>query len=166
MSKSVENRDRAMSGKTMLVATDYSSASDHALQHASSLASCMDAKLLIVHVSELEPYPVGELVDEKPRPDPKELERLNAFVPKDLNVCYEHQLLYGSPGSSEITKPAEVLVRFARERHVDMIVLGSHAKTGLRHLFMGSVAESVIRQADCPVLTIRQPENETQRAME
>ena len=60
------------------------------------------------------------------------------------------------PGSVKITKPADVIVQFANAHNVDMIVLGTHGRTGLLHLLMGSVAESVMRQADCPVITIRQ----------
>ena len=157
-----------MSGKKMLFATDYSQASDYALRYATWLASCscMQARLLIVHVSELEPYPVGESSVVEPQPNPQELERLKAVVPKDPGVRYEHHLLHGSPGSAEITKPAEVILRFAQEEHVDIIVLGTHGRSGLSHLLMGSVAESVIRHADCPVVTIRQPKEAKQRGTE
>lgn len=78
-------------------------------------------------------------------------------VPLNASVNCVHQLLYGEPGSVEITKPAEVIVKFAQEQDVDAIVLGTHGRSGLSHLLMGSVAEAVVRHADCPVVTIRQP---------
>ena len=145
-----------MATKKILYATDYSAGSMHALQFASWLAHCTGSKLLIVHVSELEQYPVGELFNEQPEPDGQELVRLKSVLPDDRTIACEHHLLYGEPGSVSITKPAEVIVEFANTHSVDMIVLGTHGRAGLLHLLMGSVAESVMRQARCPVITIRQ----------
>jgi hypothetical protein len=54
-----------------------------------------------------------------------------------------------------VGKPAEAIVRVAREAGVDLIVMGTHGRTGLRHLLLGSVAEAVIRQVRCPVTTVR-----------
>lgn len=51
--------------------------------------------------------------------------------------------------------PADEIVRYAQEQSIDLIVLGTHGRTGLSHVLMGSVAERVLRQATCPVLTIR-----------
>ena len=56
--------------------------------------------------------------------------------------------------------PFEEIVRFAREKDIDLIVMGTHGHTGLAHLFLGSVAEKVVRRAPCPVLTVRHPEHE------
>ncbi len=57
---------------------------------------------------------------------------------------------------SQIGSPWEEIVRAARE--YDLVVMGTHGRTGLRHLFLGSVAEKVVRHAPCPVLTVRLPE--------
>ncbi len=54
-----------------------------------------------------------------------------------------------------VGKPAEEILRVAREEGVDLIVMGTHGHTGLRHLLLGSVAEEVTRHAPCPVFTIR-----------
>jgi universal stress protein A len=148
-----------MAAKQILYATDYSPASLHALQFATWLAHCTGSKLLIVHVSDSEQYPVGELFNEQPEPDGQELTKLKAVVPDDPTIACEHYLLYGEPGSAKTTKPADVIVRFANTHKVDMIVLGTHGRTGLLHLLMGSVAESVIRHACCPVISIRQAKN-------
>ena len=51
---------------------------------------------------------------------------------------------------------ADTNVEYAADQHVDLIVMGTHGRTGLAHLFMGSVAEHVVRTAPCPVLTVRQ----------
>ena len=139
----------------ILFATDYSAASRHALQFATSLARDTGAVMLIVHVTDRELYPVGELFDEEPKPDPAEMHDLKAVVPRDSEVPYEHRLLYGEPGSVENVDPAAVIVKFASEEPVDAIVLGTHGRSGLRHLLMGSVAETVVRTATCPVVTVK-----------
>jgi nucleotide-binding universal stress UspA family protein len=53
--------------------------------------------------------------------------------------------------------PAQVIVQFARERGCSLIVMGTHGRTGLERLLMGSVAEQVVRKAPCPVLTVKTP---------
>jgi universal stress protein A len=145
-----------MSGKKILFATDYSEASEHAFQHATWLTQCTQAQLCIVHVSEREQYPVGELFDEEPEPNQKELERLQSILPEDSSISCEHRLLYGEAGSAEITKPFKVIVDFAKKENVDMIVLGTHGRSGVGHFLIGSVAESVVGHAHCPVVTVRQ----------
>lgn len=149
-----------MSLKTILFATDYSSPSRKALEVATSMASDSGAKLLICHVSELEPYPVGEPAPEQLPSNPAELKKLKSVVPLSGEITHEHHLLYGEPGSAEITKPADVIVKFAKENKVDMIVLGTHGRTGLSHALMGSVAEGVIRHAECPVTSVRRGKSE------
>ncbi len=144
-----------MSGKKILFATDFSEGSRHALQYAAWLAKCTGGHLYIVHVSEHEQYPVGELFDEEPQSDPNELEQLQQVVPSD-EIDYEHRVLYGEPGSAEVTKPAQVLVDFADREKIDLIILGTHGRSGFGHLLMGSVAESVVRHAHCPVVAVRE----------
>lgn len=141
--------------KIFLFATDYSEGSETVLKLATTLARQEDAKLLIAHVTMLEPTPVGEHFDEDPQPNPVEMQRLKAVVPQDPDVPFEHRLLYGEPGSVEVTKPADEILKLAKQENVDMIVLGTHGRSGLMHLLMGSVAESVIRRAPCAVVSIR-----------
>jgi nucleotide-binding universal stress UspA family protein len=150
--------EKMASGK-IVFATDYSRASELALEYASRLAMSGNSRLLIVHVSERELYPVGEECCEEAEPSQRELDRLRRVAPPDAGVPYEHHLLYGEPGSAEITKPASVIAEFAKQRDADLIVVGTHGRTGLSHLLMGSVAESLIRHSDCPVMTIRQPKS-------
>ena len=138
-----------MPSEKILYATDYSEESGYALSVASSWAHATGAGLLIVHVSQYEPYPVGELFDEESKPSPIDLEPLQEVVPTDLEVPYEHRLVYG--------EPAEEIIKLAREENVALIVIGTRGTTGLTHLLTGSVAEAVIRQAPCPVVAVRQP---------
>jgi nucleotide-binding universal stress UspA family protein len=60
--------------------------------------------------------------------------------------------------------PADEIVKYAQAETIDLIVLGTHGRPGVAHLFMGSVAEKVVRTAPCPVLTLRHPEREFVRA--
>jgi nucleotide-binding universal stress UspA family protein len=75
------------------------------------------------------------------------MELLNAYTAPSPRVTIEHRLLEGSA--------ATVITETASETGADMIVMGTHGRTGLSRLMMGSVAEEVLRRAPCPVLTIR-----------
>lgn len=74
---------------------------------------------------------------------------LERIVPPDPTVKFEHHLVTGDPASA--------VVRLAEEENVDLIVMGTHGRTGLRRLLMGSVAEAIVRRAKCAVLTLKQP---------
>ncbi len=145
-----------MPTRKVLFATDYSELSDAVLDFAATLARSLDGLLMIVHVSDAELHPVGERFDDEPRPDPNELARLRAVVPPGQGLRYEHRLLHGDPGS-QTTKPADVIVRVAEEEQVDLIVLGTHGRSGLSRTLMGSVAESVLRNARCGVIVVKPP---------
>ncbi len=141
-----------MHAKKILFPTDFSPASAAALGYASSLARDAGAKLLIVHVEEAPlAYGAGELYYEPVdvvRPGLEQtLQRVRPTLPE---VDCEHHLLLGGP--------AQELVGLAEREKVDLIVMGTHGRTGLSRLLMGSVAEEVVRRAPCPVFTLRQPE--------
>lgn len=134
----------------ILFPTDFSSASNAGLAHATALARDSGAMLIILHVEEPAPAYVGELYYGMAEPDHAELKRmLDKVVPPDTNVRYEHRMFIGDP--------ADVIVETAEKEHTDLIVLGTHGRTGLRRLLMGSVAEAVVRRSSCPVLTFREP---------
>ncbi len=78
-------------------------------------------------------------------PNPEVSKMLEAIMPPDKNVKYEHQLVMGMA--------ADDIVRVAEEQNADLIVIGTHGRTGLKRVLMGSVAEAVMRCATCPVLT-------------
>jgi nucleotide-binding universal stress UspA family protein len=137
--------------KKILFPTDFSSCSDAPLAYATVLARDTGATLLIVHVEEPPlAYGGGEMYYGTPEPDYAGLERMLANVrPTDPAVPCERRLVSGSP--------AETIVELAAAEDVDLIVMGTHGRTGLRRLLMGSVAEAVIREAPCPVLVYRAP---------
>lgn len=139
-----------MKQNTIVFPTDFSHASDAVLFHAESLARQQDAELLIVHVEEPPlAYGGGELYYGIPEPSSEHiLEMLERVRPSDKSLKFTHHLLLGDPASE--------IVRIAAEKKADMIVLGTHGRTGLTRMLMGSVAESIVRRAPCPVLVYRE----------
>lgn len=143
-----------MNVRKIILPVDFSHADDQALILASSLAESWDARLLIVHVEEPPlAYGGGEMYYGLPEPRTADLVRmLEAIVPKVAGVAYEHRLITG--------EPSEAIVRLAENEAADMIVMGTHGRTGFSRLLMGSVAEAIVRTAKCPVLTLKQPAEE------
>jgi nucleotide-binding universal stress UspA family protein len=138
----------------ILVPTDFSSHAEEAVRYASELSRRFEAPLTIVHVYDVTPYVLPETV---PLYDTFQVGQLREEFEKQLVAVrqraeqagvkqVEARLLQGSP-SVEIP-------RFAEEQQFGLIVMGTHGRTGLAHLLLGSVAEKVVRKAPCPVLTI------------
>jgi nucleotide-binding universal stress UspA family protein len=140
-----------MKANKILVPTDFSHAGDVALEMATSLARDTGATLVIIHTEEPPTaYGGGEFYYGIPEPPRDELlKMLHKVQPTDPSVLYEHRLISGDP--------AHAIVRFAKDEAVDMIVMGTHGRTGLSRMLMGSVAEAIVRRAECPVLTYKQP---------
>ncbi|MBX3415163.1 MAG: universal stress protein [Pirellulales bacterium] len=139
-----------MNAKKILFPTDFSTSSDAGLQHATVLARESGATLLIVHVEEPPlAYGGGEMYYGVPNPDHAAIaEMLKAVVPTSPEVHYEHRLVVG--------EPAAEIVQLAEKEGVDLIVMGTHGRTGLKRMLMGSVAEAVVRHAPCPVFTLKE----------
>lgn len=139
-----------MFAKKILFPTDFSHTGDAALSLATALARDTGATLLITHVEEpTNVYAGGEFYYGIPNPPTEELRRMLVEVkPTDPAVAYEHRLLTGDP--------AGTIVRLAAEEDVDLIVMGTHGRTGIVRVLMGSVAESIVRRANCPVITYKQ----------
>lgn len=137
-----------MKARKILFPTDFSNNSQPALEMATALARDSGAELVVLHVQDLlVDYGGGEMYFFA-EPDNKEVRRqLSAVVPTDAAVPYQHRLVIGQLGHS--------ILQVAGEEGVDMIVMGTHGRTGLSRLLMGSVAEEVVRNAKCPVLTVK-----------
>lgn len=143
-----------MKYRTVLFATDFSEASETARQQAFGLARESQATLLLVHVEDIPlMYPGAEALFVAPDyPNPALREKLDAMAPADGKLrCEVHHLLGA---------PAEEIVRVADERQVDLIVIGSHGRTGVRRMLLGSVAELVVRRAHCSVLVVKPADQE------
>lgn len=137
--------------KTILHPTDFSPQADAAMQLACSLARDHGAKLVIMHVATPPAVFTGEaMAVPLPPVDLKPLgERLSKLGPTDKSVTVEHRLAEGDP-------VAEILA-LAKDMPCDVIVMGTHGRTGLGRLLMGSIAEEVVRRAPCAVITVKAP---------
>jgi nucleotide-binding universal stress UspA family protein len=138
---------------TVLYATDFSDCSRCAFRLARTLAGAQGARLIVLHVNAT-PGPLvayGEaLAWLQPADYPRKLEHaLRHFQVLDAGVRVEHRLVEGDPATE--------ILRVAAETGCDTIVMGTHGRTGLERLLLGSVAERVVRRATCPVVTVKAP---------
>jgi nucleotide-binding universal stress UspA family protein len=141
----------------ILVPTDFNPASDAALAVAKDLAAKYGARLSLLHVV-TNPQATGVWTPDVYVPaSPQTQERFLREARERLQnaVTAEERARFRVTIEAEIGAVAEKIRDFAREQHVDLIVMGTHGRTGLTHLFLGSVAERVLRSAPCPVLTTR-----------
>ena len=140
---------------TILHPTDFSDRSQYALWLACALARDYGARLMVLHVSPVNAVVYGEGVvlsnQEELRAEAQE--QLDGLQVPRANVRAERRLEEGDA--------VEAILRVAREIHADLIVMGTHGRTGLGRFLMGSVAEPVVRKAACPVLTVKAPFPET-----
>ena len=146
--------------KRILVPTDFSDASQNALKYGMALAENFGAALHVLHVI-VDPFviPPGGEGYFPPSDLPQQLEKtsrahLEQWVPADWRRGREVTLecIHGTPFVE--------VVRYAREKEIDLIVMGTHGRGAIAHMLLGSVAERVVRKAPCPVLTVRPKEHE------
>ena len=139
----------------IMLPTDFSESSDAALDYASALAAETGATLYIVHVADDTPAYVAGYGGFAYAPDvssaiEREMrERLEEVQPSRLNIDVDRRYLTGAAVAQ--------IVDFADRENVDLIVMGTHGRTGVSRVLMGSIAEGVLRKAQCPVLTVKSP---------
>jgi nucleotide-binding universal stress UspA family protein len=132
----------------ILVPTDFSAPSQQAMTYAFELAQKVGAKLSLLHVIEV---PVYAIEVSLPLQD----------LEQDARRGLARLLPEAAAAHVDVTRlvamgvPYEQILKMATAEQVDLIVMATHGRTGLRHLAMGSIAERVVRMAPCPVLTIR-----------
>lgn len=145
--------------RSILLPTDFSECANHALSYATSLARDAGAKIICVHVVEpvvpavgytgiTEPLPMAEISEQLEDSAERELPRI-AGCEECQGLEVEETIVHGEAASE--------IVRVARERGVDLIVISSHGRTGLGRILFGSTAEAVVRHAPCPVLVVKPP---------
>jgi nucleotide-binding universal stress UspA family protein len=134
---------------TVLYATDFSLPSQSACRVACALARDYNSRLVVLHVCAAPVIAYGEGVVP---PDPEVLAEMAERQLEDLPIADE-----GLRTEKLIREgdPATMILDVACEMDADLIVLGTHGRRGLSRFFFGSVAEQVVRKADCPVLTVR-----------
>lgn len=127
----------------ILYPTDFSSHSNQAYFHAVALAEKHGASLTIMYV-----YSPSLLGNDRQEPDYWR-QQLEQISPVDTRIPVHHVFVQGDPAAE--------IVRYAQDAGIDLIVMGTHGRTGLERLLMGSVAEKVMRDAPCSVLVVKLP---------
>jgi len=148
--------------KKILCPTDFSENSEHALQYALALATLSQADLQLFHVVEPITYPQSTEFFE-PVLDEVELmmKMQSAFQQQLEDQVATLKTEYPKISGKLVTGNTFLeIIQAARDDDVDMIVMGTHGRTGLAHVLIGSVAERVVREAPCPVLTVKHPAHE------
>jgi nucleotide-binding universal stress UspA family protein len=145
--------------KKILVPVDFSPHALEAIHAAADLSSRYDASVTIVHVYEPVAYtlPEGYVLY-----TPKQLEELLREFDKLLASAKRDAEAAGARRveSKQLQGVAAFeIVEFAKANDFDLIVMGTHGRTGVRHVLLGSVAERVLRKAPCPVLTVKASES-------
>ncbi len=137
--------------RAILHPTDFSGPSDLAFRMACALARDFGARLVVLHVVEFPAnvYPEATRHEDPALRHPALWDQVRGLRPPSPDVPVDYRLADGDAA-------AEV-VRAAAETGSDLIVMGTHGRSGLKHLLMGSVAERVVRNAPCPVLTVKAP---------
>jgi len=141
---------------TILHPTDFSPASQPAFKHVLALAREQGAELLLVHVLPTVMPMVGEgYMSPKTFDDLQRSMRAQAQKQLDQFLAKAKAARVRARGMLYEGVAADAIVRAARAKRAKLIVMGTHGRTGLSRLFMGSVAERVVGTAPCPVLTVR-----------
>ncbi len=141
--------------KKILCPVDHSECSYLALKYAISLALKDKVKIYLMHVIDVRQYDTGIYMFGVMKPGEIDISKIHADLLKSLPegttdlIEVETIVVEGVPYNE--------IINTAKEIGADMIVIGTHGRTGLSHFTMGSVAEKVVRKAPCPVLTVRMP---------
>ena len=139
------------------MATDFSEGARVAREQAVTFAKMSGARVTLLHIDEL---PAWGYLGSEALVTPDIMASVAARTEEQLALEKKELTSAGVVADSAHGEgpPYLAIVRFAREGHYDLIVLGTHGRTGLQHLLVGSTAERVVRTATCPVLTVRGPE--------
>ena len=143
--------------RSILLPTDFSECGNFGLSYAASLARTFNASLICVHVIEpmvptvgysgmTEPMPIADITEQLEDSAERELPKI-AECEECAGLEIEEVIVHGEAASE--------IVRVAKDRNVDLIVVSSHGRTGLGRILFGSTAEAVVRHASCPVLVVK-----------
>lgn len=143
--------------KRILVTTDFSEFSEPAVVYGCAIAEKFDSELHLLHVCpdaamlvpDVNGLGAAGLIDQAQAIAKSAADHLQKLPPENCRA--------GSTiiRETKIGSPFYEIIQYAKEHDVDLIVIGTHGRSGLVHLLMGSVAENVVRKAPCPVLTVK-----------
>jgi len=145
----------------ILCPVDFSESSEHALHYAFAFAETYQAELILMHVMDYAALDVPDF------PSAVEfsadtIQQIREVCEKRLQEVVAREQAKSIRVSSRLVSgtPAYEIVQAARDETADLIIIGTHGRTGLSRVLMGSVTEKVIRKAPCPVLTVKVPQHE------
>ena len=133
----------------ILCPVDFSQPGRYAFDYACAFARQHNAALELLHVAEASAYAEDELPAGQPSYEQSLQRKLKEWA-EQAGCPAETDLITGIP--------CVEIVKYASKIQADLIVIGTHGRTGMKHLLIGSVAERVVRTASCPVLTVRHPD--------
>ncbi len=142
----------------IMLATDFSESVQAATDLAIQFASKFAARLTLLHVFDAPSY-VGAFGDVYFAVPADQGKRVRADADRALAQLAERATAAGITTETLVVEGTahQGILAAAQSRNIDLIVLGSHGRTGLKHMVLGSVAEDVVRVATCPVVTVRSP---------
>ena len=141
----------------ILVPTDFSEFSRPAMEYGCAIAARFGAELNLLHIV---PDP-AMLVPEAAAFSIETMQAQSESLVKDAEAMLQKLPLDGWGNEKPIVRAVRVgaafmeIIDYARENSIDLIVIGTHGRSGLMHILMGSVAERIVRKAPCPVLTVK-----------
>lgn len=147
--------------KKILFCTDFSENSDYAFLYALNLAKTYKAKLLIFHAIVEQTFYNWASPEAEDEMKAKQIQlgrqELKTWHVPLLGEFKEYEYLSSETGEGGAYYE---IIQTARNESVDVIVMGTHGRTGLKHLIFGSTAENVVKKSPCPVLTVRLPKKQ------
>jgi len=149
-------KDTVMATQHFLVPLDFSEHANQALDYAINLAGKLDARLTLLHVIQSVPLGGADMGVTLPY---AYLQDLEAEIMQSMESYLARVTTAGLEGTTVVVRgvPFHEILETAKTQLVDLIIMGTHGRTGLQHVLLGSVAEKVVRLAPCPVLVARQP---------
>lgn len=153
-----ETKKEAVALNKILCPYDFSECSSYALKYAIEFASTFKAKLYLLHVFDIRILDYGEPVYGISVPTKDAINTIKNELDNSTPEKVKNELQVETVVVSGV--PFYEIIKFANDNKIDLIVIGTHGRTGIAHILLGSVAEKVVRKASCPVLTIRHPGQE------
>tara|TARA_B100001964_G_scaffold153001_1_gene168344 strand:+ start:510 stop:968 length:459 start_codon:yes stop_codon:yes gene_type:complete len=143
--------------KKILCPIDHSDCSKEALRYAVSFAMKDKAKVVLLYIIDIRSFNEGLGAISAQIPNEETVEQLRVklldCIPEEIRDDMDIEAIVAQG------VPFAEIISTAKEKEIDMIVIGSHGRTGISHMMLGSVSEKVVRKAPCPVLTVRQSDH-------